>query len=231
MTGRLAIYWAPSPDDPLARFGAHWLGRDAEAGATVAQPRLDMLIERGIDLAEITAPPRVYGFHATLKAPFEPLGGSPEPLEAAMAAFCDATPPVGGPPLIPAVLGGFVALVPDGPSDAVDRLADRVVEAFDSFRAPSPPEELSRRRKASLTERQDAHLVRWGYPYVFEDFFFHMTLSRRLKPEEADVVRAAAADRLGDLCRRPLRIDSLCLFEQPSRDAPFTLRRRFPLLG
>jgi putative phosphonate metabolism protein len=231
VTGRQAIYWAPSPETPLARFGRSWIGRDAETGEIVAQPTVPEVEALGLDLDEITAAPRLYGFHATMKAPFEALGGSPAALEAAIEAFCAATPPVEGPPPVPAVIGGFVALVPEGPSPAIDALADRVVQAFDPFRAPLSPDDLARRRKGSLTERQDGHLVRWGYPYVFEDFFFHLTLTRRLAPDAASAVRAAVADRLADAADRPLRIDALCLFEQPARDRPFTLRRRFPLHG
>ena len=36
---RLAVYWAPDLDDPLHRDGSAWLGRDAETGAALPQPR------------------------------------------------------------------------------------------------------------------------------------------------------------------------------------------------
>lgn len=231
MTARVALYWAPAGDDPLSWFGSEWLGRDATADAPVPQPAIPAVAARGLDLAEITQSPRHYGFHATLKAPFVPLPGPPQALEAAAAAFCAATAPVSGPPLVPSVLGGFVALVPDGPCPAIDAFAARVVEAFEPFRAPLDDHDLARRRQAPLTERQHAHLVEWGYPYVFEDFFFHMTLSRRLAADDAEAVRSAAAERLAPMADRPLRIDALCLFEQPARDRPFRLSRRFPLVG
>src|SRR4051812_29789724 len=62
---RLALYWAPEVDDPLHHLGSAWLGRDAESGAPVPQPKLP-----GLDLAALTADPRGYGLHATLKPPF-----------------------------------------------------------------------------------------------------------------------------------------------------------------
>src|SRR3954465_4418494 len=62
---RLALYWAPEVDDPLHHLGSAWLGRDAEIGTPVPQPRLP-----GLDLAALTADPRGYGLHATLKPPF-----------------------------------------------------------------------------------------------------------------------------------------------------------------
>ncbi|MFC7693522.1 hypothetical protein ACFQY5_32275 [Paeniroseomonas aquatica] len=61
---RLALYWAPGYDDPLHRLGSAWLGRDAESGAPMHQPVLP-----GLDIAELTADPRGYGLHATLKPP------------------------------------------------------------------------------------------------------------------------------------------------------------------
>ena len=64
---RYAIYYAPEPGSELAAFGAQWLGRDPETGATIEQPVL--LGVRPERLAEITAAPRLYGFHGTLKAP------------------------------------------------------------------------------------------------------------------------------------------------------------------
>ena len=48
-------------------------------------------------------------------------------------------------------------------------------------------------------------LVRWGYPYVFEDWCFHMTLTRRLTPAEKAVVLPAVTDFLGAAPARPRR--------------------------
>jgi hypothetical protein len=59
---RYAIYWAPDPADPLHAAGATWLGRDPETGAACPQPDFS-------GLAALTADPRRYGFHATLKPP------------------------------------------------------------------------------------------------------------------------------------------------------------------
>ena len=69
MTARYAIYYAPSADTPLWRKTAAWLGRDAYVGAATERPALAAL--QGVDLDTLTADPRSYGFHATLKAPFE----------------------------------------------------------------------------------------------------------------------------------------------------------------
>ncbi|MGQ3281168.1 MAG: DUF1045 domain-containing protein, partial [Shinella sp.] len=65
---RYALYFTPSASDPLTLSAQRWLGRNAFTGATLAQ-----LSVQGFDaatLAGLTADPRRYGFHATLKAPF-----------------------------------------------------------------------------------------------------------------------------------------------------------------
>ncbi len=63
---RYAVYWAPEPATELARFGARWLGRDAETGqrTTALAAGLPLSWERATEEA------RLYGFHATLKPPF-----------------------------------------------------------------------------------------------------------------------------------------------------------------
>jgi hypothetical protein len=77
-------------------------------------------------------------------------------------------------------LGGFIAVVPTEPSAALADLAAATVAALDPFRAPPSEAELARRRKARLSDRQEALLMKWGYPYVMEEFRFHLTLTGRL---------------------------------------------------
>ena len=65
---RVAIYFAPPVDHPLSVAAAAWLGRDAWTGARLERGRVE-----GFDpatLESLTAEPRRYGFHATMKPPF-----------------------------------------------------------------------------------------------------------------------------------------------------------------
>ena len=165
---RYALYYAPPSASPLARFGAAWLGWDPEAAAPVARLEVDGL---PAPIDALTARASRYGFHATLKAPFRLSDNeTPESLIEALTVFTATTPPVVSPPLAIDDALGFVALRPSAPSPALDALAARLVEKFDRFRAPSTPAELTKRRAARLTPEQDAHLVKWGYPYVFDAF-------------------------------------------------------------
>src|SRR5262249_20799199 len=158
---------------------------------------------------ELTREPRTYGFHATLKAPFRLRDGLAEAdLVRAFQAFAKTLRQV--PTIVPAVemLEGFIAIVPQTPSADVDALAAAFVREFDQFRAPMSQDERARRLRAKLSPREQANIDRWGYPYVFDDFRFHMTLTGRLPANRQAAILPALReiffDRHGD---RPIAID------------------------
>ena len=218
---RYAIYFAPMPGTLLHQRGSSWLGRDAHTGEAMAQPGV-------AGIAELTAEPRRYGFHGTLKAPFALREGfGPEPLMRACAALAAGT--VGfRVRLKVGELDGFLALVPDGDPTPLHDLAARCVREFDGFRRPPTDGELARRRKAALTARQDANLLRWGYPYVLDDFRFHMTLTERLEPGEGARHANAARAHFAPELDVPVTIDAITLFHEPEPGAPFLATHHFP---
>ncbi len=222
---RLALYWAPDLDDPLHRAGSSWLGRDADTGAALVQP-----VVPGHDLSAITADPRGYGLHATLKAPFRLLVGWAEAFDAA-AALAARLRPFDLPALAVRDLDGFLALRETAPCPALRALADACVEALDHCRAPPDEAELARRRRAELSSEQEAKLARWGYPHVFDAWRFHVTLTRRLSPWEKDAVLPAAEAHLREALRHPRRVSSICLFTQAAPGAPFLIAERLPFGG
>jgi hypothetical protein len=71
----------------------------------------------------------------------------------------------------------------------------------------------------------------WGYPYVLDDFRFHMTLTGPVEREDQPAMRAAIEAHFEDLLNLPREIDTLSLFAEPSRGAPFTLHHMAPLAG
>ncbi len=227
MSVRYAIYAVPPADQPLWRMASTWLGRDPETGAE-AVPDLPLWLARE-RWREITGDARHYGFHGTLKPPMALAGGrTPDGLDAALSLFASefaTLPPVG---LQVAAIGGFLALVPREPSAALKRLADLAVERFDRFRASPTEAEFARRRQVPLSTRQEENLARWGYPYVFDEYRFHMTLTTRLPDTERVRVQAYLADLLA-----PALVDAtpltMALFTQDRREAPFRLVRRFRL--
>jgi len=222
---RIALYWAPEESDALHARASTWLGRDAASGTALDQPALP-----GLDIAELTADPRGYGLHATLKPPFRLANGYAAARDAA-AGFAARTAPFDLPPLAVYDLDGFLALRETAPCPALHAFADASVAALDDHRAPSTEAEIARRRPERLSPDQRENLTRWGYPYVFGEWRFHVTLTRRLTPEEKAVVMPAVTDYLGDTPAVPRRVNALSLFVQPAPGAPFTIAERLPLRG
>lgn len=231
MAARYALYYAPSDDSAFAAFGATWLGRDAASGERRIQPTVAGLTADR--LAALTDDPRRYGFHGTLKPPFALADGTTEPeLFAALDAFAATSVPVVSPPLCLAAIGHFLALIPRASSPGLDALAEAAVRHFDRFRRPAGADELARRRRSGLTARQDAYLETWGYPYVMEEFRFHLTLTG---PVVDDGERAALIDYLSEATRPftecPFTADELTLFVQSAPDQPFRIIRRVTARG
>ncbi|MFN4282967.1 MAG: DUF1045 domain-containing protein [Alphaproteobacteria bacterium] len=226
MSARYALYAAPPAGSALAAFGAAWLGYDAETGRAATPPAVSGLTPARWDA--LTRRARHYGFHGTFKAPFELAEGkSAEALETALAAFA-ASRRAFDLPLALARIGGFLALTPAAETPAINALADECVAAFEPFRRPERPEQVEKRR-AGLTPRQSENLDRWGYPYVFADYRYHMTLTDPLPEAEGDALRTELTAMAGPLLAWPMRIDAVCLFAQPDRTQPFRLVRRFCL--
>ena len=217
---RYAIYWAPPTESALSRYGASWLGRDAETG----EPVVPLLSESD---QQLVAEPRRYGLHATLKPPFALAAGkSVEALEQALADFAAARPAAALGRLQVTNLKGFLALCTPARVPALHDLADSCVREFDVFRAPAGEAELAKRRKAGLSPAQEAHLTRWGYPYVFDEFRFHLTLTGPLDPATLAHTQQELAS---PVLEAKLCVREIAIFEEPEAGAPFTLKRRFAL--
>lgn len=219
---RYAVYYAPEAG-PFAQAAATWLGWDPATGRAVAQPDL------GLDLAAMTADPRKYGFHGTIKPPFRLAQGvSATDLGAAIGQLAKTLPTIDCVGLQMLELEGFLALVPQGNTSALGDLAAQVVARLDSLRAPLTAAELARRKPDQLTPRQRELLALYGYPYVMEEFRFHLTLSGHLSPADHAALLPLAIAHFTPHLPHPFRIDTLCLFGE-SEDGRFHLLHRYPL--
>lgn len=219
---RHAIYYTPPEGSPLARTGAAWLGRDAFSGRTVPRST-DTFLPAGA-VSRLTTAARRYGFHATLKAPFRLKEGRSE--AELVAALDDFTASVKPFPVALELgrLRGFFALTSKGDNETLDRLAADVVAAFEPFRAPLDERDVARRNPDRLKPRELENLHRWGYPYVFDTFRFHMTLTGRVAPAESDSVETALRRLFETRLAEPLTLGSLALFVESEADAPFIVR-------
>ncbi len=230
MAYRYALYWAPPSTHPLWLAGCTWLGRDPETGETI-DPKPEPIVTRE-EHARIISDAARYGWHATLKAPFRLAEGRTEnDLDTALRNFAATQTPFSSPPLIVASLAGFLAVVTAEPCPALSALAEEMVRCFESFRAPPTERELAKRSRNGLTPRQQELLNTWGYPYVMEEWRFHMTLTARLPEERVATLRSALAERFAPALATPPLFREIALFVEPEPGAPFRLLRRYPFQG
>ncbi|WP_431309716.1 DUF1045 domain-containing protein [Bradyrhizobium iriomotense] len=89
--------------------------------------------------------------------------------------------------------GGFFALVPTNPIPTLLGFASHIVEEFERFRDPLSQGEFQRHLRSPIDETETTHLVRWGYPCVFDRFRLHMTLTDRVSARKL----ARLAERVG----------------------------------
>lgn len=219
---RFAIYYLP-PEGALADFGAAWLGWDCVSAR-------DSIPYDVPGLHDVTMTPRKYGFHGTLKPPFRLAEGTDvSGLQDAVSQMAAACAPAQSDGLALTALGRFLALTPVGDTSGIARVAATCVEALDAFRAPPPEAELERRRKARLSERQEALLQRWGYPYVMEEFRFHLTLTGRLNVDDIAPWTETARAYLPPL-PAPFVMDDVALVGE-REDGRFELIQRYTLNG
>lgn len=223
MFNRYGIYMTPEAGE-FADLGAAWLGWDVANGAHVEHPPQlhDVLFEA-------TKTPRKYGFHGTIKPPFHLAQGKDiESLRTQAHLLCESLAPVEIAAFSVTKIGSFVALTPEGDLTALANLAAQVLQKLDGFRAPASADELARRRRAGLTPLQETNLKNWGYPYVLEEFKFHITLSGKLNPQDGDALFAAAQEWFAPVISTPLHLRSLTLVGEAG-DGRFHALHRFPL--
>ena len=210
---RYAIYYAAAPGSELDSFGSQLLGYDAWTGTDV--PMADGITQMVPDWRDLTLAPRQYGFHTTLKAPLSLADGKTETeLLVACALFAETPRPI--PNIMPVInpISGFIAIVPAERCDELMQLAADCVSTLDCFRAPLTPEDRDKRKPSKLTQRQREYLDRWGYPYVMEEFRFHMTLTDKLTGGRREPILTMLRDRFTSVGLEILEIDRIALFRQ-----------------
>ncbi|MDF3607409.1 DUF1045 domain-containing protein [Paracoccus sp. DMF-8] len=219
---RYAIYHLP--DGALGRWGAEWLGWDARRGRALPHPDI-----AGLDPATLTATPRRYGFHATMKAPFHLAEGvGPDDLADALQVLAGRHAPFDM-ALHLSQDWGFLALRPAAtPPTALAALESALVRGLDRFRAPLTARDIARRRPEALPPQARAHLGDWGYPFVLDLFHYHLTLTGALPAADLTRISAALAPQLPGLLARPMPVAAMALAGE-DQDGFFHRIAEFPL--
>jgi hypothetical protein len=103
------------------------------------------------------------------------------------------------------------------------------VESLDRFRRPADAREVERRRAGGLNAKQDAYLLRWGYPYVFDEYRFHITLTGRLDDGARERLIPFLEHTASPMAGVPVPVVDLCVVVEREANGDFTLLKRFPL--
>jgi len=226
---RYAVYFVPPHDSDLAVFGRSWLGYDVQTGESVEQGAFEGISSER--LSALTTIPRLYGFHGTVKPPF--FLASNVTLDGLLLAarICAASStPTEIPPLELVTIGKFLALSPVKSSLKLEALATNFVRALEGFRQHQSDKEVARFRQDKLTVHQEQTVDHWGYPFVLEEFRFHMTLTERIDDDgERAEVLAAAQNASQSLIGHSVPVKEVAVCMQPSARDPMKVIERIPL--
>ena len=226
---RYAVYYVPPKDSALAEFGRTWLGIDIETGERVKHAKFKGITAKRLE--SLTASPRYYGFHGTLKAPFHLASHATlDGMLNAARLTAQRIKAVTIPPLEIAIIGKFLALTPKKSSPALEVMASGFVRSLDAYRQRKTAKELAQYRQSKLTVHQEQMLEHWGYPYVLEEFRFHLTVTDRIddqaeREETRDKLEEVCADFLG----KRTTIASVAICTQPAIDTYMRVVEHIPL--
>ena len=223
MPYRCAVYFVPEVHGDWWQAGSRWLGRCAASAATYPAPVIAGVTDSAYHA--LTADPRRYGWHATLKAPFRLAAGqSLDTVKSALQALASKLVAFDMPPLHVTRMGNFLALVPQGDMAQIQATATACVTQLHPLAQALSEADVARRRQAPLTPEQDRLLLAWGYPWVLHEFRFHLSLTGPLgglSPAAQDAVKAAATAHFEGL--PTCRFGQLALFVEPQAGADFEL--------
>jgi putative phosphonate metabolism protein len=223
---RFAVYYLPCPGSPLQRFGDKWLGWSITDGEFINHLKGQI---PATEHAKITVTPQKYGFHGTLKPPLRLKDefGQNELINA-VHHIAKMHHPFMMPGLILQVVDQFMALVPMEHSPAMHNLASALVTGLDSFRKAPTQEETTRRLSVELTSRQTELLEAWGYPYVLDEFHFHLTLTGKLEKDQILKIQNYLQEQISPMLEQPIEVKDVAVVGQ-MENGMFTLIERVPL--
>jgi len=225
---RYAVYFTPAQDHPLSKAAETWLGYSPWSGEPVERSSTAALDANLLE--QFTTSARKYGFHATMKAPFRLADGQSEAgLRNACEQFASVSSSTEIERLTAKQLDTYFALVPERQSNELRNLAADAVEHFEPFRAALTEAETQRRLASPLTGAQRTLLSKWGYPYVFDEFRFHLTLGGGVAPKDQAVIASAINTHFAHSIDQPLAIDRIALFRQNTPDSAFEIIGHYEL--
>ena len=178
-----------------------------------------------LDLVTLTKAPRKYGLHATLTPIQIEFVSERIALIAGFEEFCAKQAPARSGRRHQRLLAGFCT-GSSVRSRATQSISGRLCYVFDPFRAHLNEAELAKRRNRRLNQYQDDMLLKWGYPYVFDAFRFHITLTGQINSQLADRLIPFLSSWLDPILEDPFYINDLVLAGEDDNGQFHELLRR-----
>ena len=222
---RYAIYYVPSENSELDLFGKCWLGWDPYKGVETTKSDLSKLPSFK-KFSSLVLTPKQYGFHGTIKAPFRLKNEyTYNDLENKVREISKQIHSFYFDQLIIKKLGNFIGLIPTN-NLKINAVSNKFVEELDYLRDELSESEIKKRKPHKLTSNQKQMLFKWGYPYVFDEFKFHLTLTSKLNVVEIDDVLRSLQNILKQVNLNKISFNNICIFGQKN-DEKFYFVKRF----
>ena len=206
---RYAVYYIPREGSQLANFGDKWLGWSLIDGDFIERLNGPLI---PADLTKLTQAPQRYGFHGTLMAPIRlGVGFGQTAFINAVRQLANKQKPFDLPSLKVSVLDHFLALELSEPCTQLHELAATFVTNLHSMRHPPSETEIAQRMRAKLSDRQLELLKTWGYPYVLDEFRFHMTLTGKLEIEKLTSLKSTLKTILDPLLKQTIKVTDIAV--------------------
>ena len=206
---RYAVYYVPREGSQLANFGDKWLGWSLIDGDFIERLNGPLI---PADLTKLTQAPQRYGFHGTLMAPIRlGVGFGQTAFINSVRQLAKKQKPFDLPNLKVSVRDHFLALELSEPCAQLHELAATFVTNLHSMRRPPSETEIAKRMRAKLSDRQLELLKTWGYPYVLDEFRFHMTLTGKLEIEKLTSMKPALKTLLNPLLKQAIQVTDVAV--------------------
>lgn len=226
---RYVVGLCPEPNAAAGVAATEWLGR-MQHGFT---PRPFVPGFSAALFCALTEEPCRDGFRASLAGPFHAARDvSVDAIATQLRLIAREQPAFHLPALRARLAGGRLCLAPEEHTREASLLSARCVVQLDALRAPPTSEEVRERIMQGLTVRQHSLLLRWGDPFVMEEFRLRFPLTGQLTMFDEEVAERLAAQaevHFRDVMESLRRIDQIALFEQDAPGAPFRIVRALRL--
>ena len=223
---RFAIYYAPDENSELDVFGRCWLGWDPFLGKEISKKYR----KNFLNFDNFVVGPKKYGFHGNLKAPFRlKKEYTYSDLEKKVYEIAKELQRFDVGKLNLKKIGNFIALVPEK-NDKIKYLSNKLVTGLDFLRDELLEEEILKRNPQTLTLNQKKMLTNWGYPYVLDEFNFHLTLTDKIDNKKIDNILKSIKRNLRYIDFEKVNFNNICIFGE-KKDEKFYFIKRFKLEG